>query len=319
MHRSGNEERQEPRRRDRCSQHRGCLRHATEPQKADTEAGYRRISGGSAGAGPCVAPVRRWRRRVTSPRPAGVSGTLTTVRPDAAKAWQCLGQVCESLGQHDEGVAPASRIHAAAAGPGGRVRRGRAMFGQARPDGGSHDRAAGHDRAASAPRRELAQRAGRADRGTIRQHSTRFWCNAIVIALSSTSRITCSGANTHELSRSLTAPLANCMVAMVPGRKTPEPPDETAAATTDARQDECARRGADVRISPAGKASSSARADTAAPSASCSTVSKWPTSLQHLRRNRGEQDPSTHIQALRYAAIWRACQAAVVAKTDLSA
>ena len=30
--------------------------------------------------------------------------TLTTVRPDAAKAWQCLGQVCESLGQHEEAL-----------------------------------------------------------------------------------------------------------------------------------------------------------------------------------------------------------------------
>ena len=29
---------------------------------------------------------------------------LTTVRPDAAKAWQCLGQVCESLGQHEEAL-----------------------------------------------------------------------------------------------------------------------------------------------------------------------------------------------------------------------
>jgi tetratricopeptide (TPR) repeat protein len=30
--------------------------------------------------------------------------TLTTVCPDAAKAWQCLGQVCESLGQHEEAL-----------------------------------------------------------------------------------------------------------------------------------------------------------------------------------------------------------------------
>ena len=30
--------------------------------------------------------------------------TLTTVRPDAAKAWQCLGQVCEGLGQHEEAL-----------------------------------------------------------------------------------------------------------------------------------------------------------------------------------------------------------------------
>jgi len=29
---------------------------------------------------------------------------LTTVRPDAAKARQCLGQVCESLGQHEEAL-----------------------------------------------------------------------------------------------------------------------------------------------------------------------------------------------------------------------
>ena len=29
---------------------------------------------------------------------------LTTVRPDAAKAWQCLGQVCDSLGQHEEAL-----------------------------------------------------------------------------------------------------------------------------------------------------------------------------------------------------------------------
>jgi tetratricopeptide (TPR) repeat protein len=29
---------------------------------------------------------------------------LTTIRPDAAKAWQCLGQVCESLGQHEEAL-----------------------------------------------------------------------------------------------------------------------------------------------------------------------------------------------------------------------
>jgi tetratricopeptide (TPR) repeat protein len=30
--------------------------------------------------------------------------TLTTVRPDAAKAWRCLGEVCESLGQHEEAL-----------------------------------------------------------------------------------------------------------------------------------------------------------------------------------------------------------------------
>jgi len=30
--------------------------------------------------------------------------TLTMVRPDAAKAWQCLGQVSESLGQHEEAL-----------------------------------------------------------------------------------------------------------------------------------------------------------------------------------------------------------------------
>lgn len=30
--------------------------------------------------------------------------TLTVVRPDAAKAWQCLGQVCEGLGQHEEAL-----------------------------------------------------------------------------------------------------------------------------------------------------------------------------------------------------------------------
>ncbi|WP_291868761.1 GNAT family N-acetyltransferase [Bradyrhizobium sp.] len=30
--------------------------------------------------------------------------TLTTVRPDSAKAWLCLGQACEGLGQHEEAV-----------------------------------------------------------------------------------------------------------------------------------------------------------------------------------------------------------------------
>jgi len=30
--------------------------------------------------------------------------TLTMVRPDAAKAWQCLGQACEGLGQHEEAL-----------------------------------------------------------------------------------------------------------------------------------------------------------------------------------------------------------------------
>jgi GNAT acetyltransferase-like protein len=29
---------------------------------------------------------------------------LTTVRPDAAKAWQCLGQACEGLAQHEEAL-----------------------------------------------------------------------------------------------------------------------------------------------------------------------------------------------------------------------
>jgi len=33
-------------------------------------------------------------------------GVLTTVRPDAAKAWLCLGQACEGLGQHQEAVHP---------------------------------------------------------------------------------------------------------------------------------------------------------------------------------------------------------------------
>ena len=100
-----------------------------------------------------------------------------------------------------------------------------------------------------------------------------------------------------ELSRSLlTAAQAGSpsgpiwMIAMVPGRKTPEPPDEQPPVPqlTRVRRARSARR--DARISPAEKASSSARADTAAPSASCSTVSSGrrrctaPTSKPWLRK-----------------------------------
>ena len=85
------------------------LQQATElhrkGQSADAEIGYRRILEVEprhadalhrlgqllAAKGDFVAAKRLFR-------------TLTTVRPDAAKAWQCLGQVCESLGQHEEAL-----------------------------------------------------------------------------------------------------------------------------------------------------------------------------------------------------------------------
>jgi Flp pilus assembly protein TadD len=85
------------------------LQQATElhrkGQSADAEIGYRRILEVEprhadalhrlgqllAAKGDFVAAKRLFR-------------ILTTVRPDAAKAWQCLGQVCESLGQHEEAL-----------------------------------------------------------------------------------------------------------------------------------------------------------------------------------------------------------------------
>ena len=85
------------------------LQQATElhrkGQSADAEIGYRRILEVEprhadalhrlgqllAAKGDFAAAKRLFR-------------ILTTVRPDAAKAWQCLGQVCESLGQHEEAL-----------------------------------------------------------------------------------------------------------------------------------------------------------------------------------------------------------------------
>lgn len=74
-------------------------------QPADAEAGYRRILEVQpkhadalhrlgqllAAKGDFTAAKRLFR-------------TLTTVRPEAAKAWQCLGQVCEGLNQHQEAL-----------------------------------------------------------------------------------------------------------------------------------------------------------------------------------------------------------------------
>ena len=80
-------------------------RHGTTSLSADAEIGYRRILEVEprhadalhrlgqllAAKGDFAAAKRLFR-------------ILTTVRPDAAKAWQCLGQVCESLGQHEEAL-----------------------------------------------------------------------------------------------------------------------------------------------------------------------------------------------------------------------
>ena len=85
------------------------LEQATELHRkgkaGDAEIGYRRILevqpkhadalhrlGQLLAAKPDLAGAKR------------VFRALTTVRPDAAKAWQCLGQVCERLDQHEEAL-----------------------------------------------------------------------------------------------------------------------------------------------------------------------------------------------------------------------
>jgi Flp pilus assembly protein TadD len=85
------------------------LRQATElhrkGQAADAEVGYRRIleiQPKHADALHRLGQLLAAKGDLTAAK--RVFRTLTTVRPDAAKAWQCLGQVCESLGQHEEAL-----------------------------------------------------------------------------------------------------------------------------------------------------------------------------------------------------------------------
>jgi len=85
------------------------LRQATElhrkGQAADAEVGYRRIleiQPKHADALHRLGQLLAAKGDLTAAK--RLFRILTTVRPDAAKAWQCLGQVCESLDQHEEAL-----------------------------------------------------------------------------------------------------------------------------------------------------------------------------------------------------------------------
>ena len=85
------------------------LEHATELHRkgkvGDAEIGYRRI----LEVQPKNADALHRLGQLLAAKSDFIAAkrlfrTLTMVRPDAAKAWLCLGQVCESLGQHEEAL-----------------------------------------------------------------------------------------------------------------------------------------------------------------------------------------------------------------------
>ncbi|MET0677869.1 MAG: GNAT family N-acetyltransferase [Bradyrhizobium sp.] len=87
----------------------GLLEQATELHRkgniADAETGYRRIlevQPKHADALHRLGQLLALKSDFAGARQT--FRTLTNVRPDAAKAWQCLAQACDSLGRHDEAL-----------------------------------------------------------------------------------------------------------------------------------------------------------------------------------------------------------------------
>ncbi|HEY8332265.1 MAG TPA: GNAT family N-acetyltransferase [Tardiphaga sp.] len=74
-------------------------------QSLEAETGYRKILDTDPGHPDALHRLGQLlAAKGDMPSAKRLFGALTTIRPDAAKAWLCMGQVCEALGQHEEAV-----------------------------------------------------------------------------------------------------------------------------------------------------------------------------------------------------------------------
>ena len=98
--------------------------------------------------------------------------TLTMVRPDAAKAWQCLGQACEGLGQHEEALRQHLEFMRLQPGlPDGFVAVARCMVKLGRMAEINAAVLAGVEPASGPPVRRQSNGRGAPDRPTAREHA----------------------------------------------------------------------------------------------------------------------------------------------------